>query len=468
MRRDGLIGLRDALAERHVSSREVVTATLAAIEREADLGAFLTVDPEGALAAADAADRRLASGETAPLLGVPIGVKDLHETRGLRTTYGSLAFRDNVPAEDCIPVERLRAAGAVIVGKTNTPAFGLLGETKNRLGPEARNPCDRSLTTGGSSGGSAAAVAAGLIPGATGTDSAGSITAPSSMCGTFGIKPTLGRIPTWPIPDDSMLFLTHGPIAATVADAVALLEVMAGHDSRDPMAVRAPLPDLAGRAGRGRRRVAARRPAGGVERDARLLRRRRRRSRHHRGDDPHPGRPRAPSWRRRRRRSSTRWSCTSRSSVSTRAAARCPCWIPTTSSRRAPRRRRAIPALTAEEHVGLMARLWRFRSGLADFFTDHDVLITPATATAAFPVGEPPSRIGGVDVEPGWMTFMPFSSPWNLGTHPTASVPAGVTADGRPVGAMIVAPPGREDLVIRVAAAFEHAQPWPVPAGVYP
>ena len=115
-----------------------------------------------------------------------------------------------------------------------------------------------------------------------------------------------------------------------------------------------------------------------------------------------------------------------------------------------------------------MARLWRFRSGLADFFADHDVLITPATATAAFPVGEPPSRIGGVDVEPGWMTFMPFSSPWNLGTHPTASVPAGVTATGRPVGAMIVAPPGREDLVIRVAAAFEHAQPWPVPAGVYP
>ena len=153
MLQNGLIGLRTSLAERRVSSREVVTATLAAIDREADLGAFLTLDPEGALAAADAADHRLANGETGPLLGVPIGVKDLHETGGLRTTYGSLAFRDNVPEEDCIVVARLRAAGAVIVGKTNTPAFGLLGETKNRLGPEARNPCDRSLTTGGSSGG---------------------------------------------------------------------------------------------------------------------------------------------------------------------------------------------------------------------------------------------------------------------------------------------------------------------------
>ena len=125
------------------------------------------------------------------------------------------------------------------------------------------------------------------------------------------------------------------------------------------------------------------------------------------------------------------------------------------------------PALTAEEHVGLLSRLWRFRSGLADFFAHYDVLITPATATAAFPLGQPPSRIGGVDVEPGWMTFMPFSSPWNLGTHPTASVPAGVTAQGRPVGAMVVAAPGREDLVVRVAAAFEHAQPWPVPQPRY-
>src|SRR5262245_25141407 len=225
-----LTALSQALAERRLSSREATLASLAAIEAAADLGAFLTVDPDGALTAADEADRRLAAGERTPLLGVPLGVKDLQETAGLRTTYGSLAFRDHVPDADCIAVERLRAAGAVIVGKTNTPAFGLLGETKNRLGPETRNPCDRSLTAGGSSGGSAAAVAAGLVTAATGSDSAGSITAPSAMCGTFGLKPTLGTIPTWPIPDDSMLFLTNGPIAATVADAVALLGVMAGHD----------------------------------------------------------------------------------------------------------------------------------------------------------------------------------------------------------------------------------------------
>lgn len=466
MLQNGLIGLRTSLAERRVSSREVVTATLAAIDREADLGAFLTLDPEGALAAADAADRRLANGETGPLLGVPIGVKDLHETGGLRTTYGSLAFRDNVPEEDCIVVARLRAAGAVIVGKTNTPAFGLLGETKNRLGPEARNPCDRSLTTGGSSGGSAAAVAAGLLPGATGTDSAGSITAPSSMCGTFGMKPTLGRIPTWPIPDDSMLFLTHGPIAATVADGVALLEVMAGHDARDPLARRDALPDLHAEL------AAADRPsplAGlrvawsptldwfAVDDDVRAITDAAARAVGGLGAEVDEAAPQLehpmdlyfPIF-----------------GVDTRRSV-LPLLDPGDLLPEITEETARYPVLTAEEHVGLLARLWRFRSGLADFFTRYDVLITPATATAAFPVGQPPSRIGGVDVEPGWMSFMPFSSPWNLGTHPTVSVPAGVTPTGRPVGVMVVAAPGREDLVVRVAAAFERAHPWAVPQAAY-
>ena len=466
MLQNGLIGLRTSLVERRVSSREVVTATLAAIDREADLGAFLTLDPEGALAAAAAADRRLANGETGPLLGVPIGVKDLHETGGLRTTYGSLAFRDNVPEEDCIVVARLRAAGAVIVGKTNTPAFGLLGETKNRLGPEARNPCDRSLTAGGSSGGSAAAVAAGLLPGATGTDSAGSITAPSSMCGTFGMKPTLGRIPTWPIPDDSMLFLTHGPIAATVADGVALLEVMAGHDARDPLARRDALPDLHAEL------AAADRPsplAGlrvawsptldwfAVDDDARAITHAAARAVAGLGAEVDEAAPQLehpmdlyfPIF-----------------GVDTRRSV-LPLLDPGDLLPEITEESARYPVLTAEEHVGLLARLWRFRSGLADFFTRYDVLITPATATAAFPVSQPPSRIGGVDVEPGWMSFMPFSSPWNLGTHPTVSVPAGVTPTGRPVGVMVVAAPGREDLVVRVAAAFERAHPWAVPQAAY-
>jgi Asp-tRNA(Asn)/Glu-tRNA(Gln) amidotransferase A subunit family amidase len=456
-----LVALSEALAARRLSSREATLATLAAIDRTSGLGAFLTVDAEGALTAADAADRRIAAGDRTPLLGVPVGVKDLQETAGLRTTYGALRFREHVPEADCIAVARLREAGAVIVGKTNTPAFGLLGETKNRLGPETRNPADPTLTTGGSSGGSAAAVAAGLVTGATGTDSAGSITAPSAMCGTFGIKPTLGTIPTWPIPDDSMLFLTHGPIAATVPDAVALLGVMAGHDGRDPIARRAPLPELTGAlsaAGdeplRGlhvawsatldwfavddevRARVAATAQAVaelGAELDEAAP------------AIEHPMELYFPIF-----------------GVDTRRGV-VPLLEPDDFYPESTAEFARYPALTAEEHVGLLQRLWRFRSGLDDFFAHYDVLLTPATATPAFPLGEHPTSIGGVDVEPGWMTFMPFSAPWNLGTHPTASVPSGATADGRPIGTMVVAAPGREDLVVRVAAALERARPWPLP-----
>jgi Asp-tRNA(Asn)/Glu-tRNA(Gln) amidotransferase A subunit family amidase len=447
--------MRAGLDGGHLTSCELVEGSLAAIERRASLAAFLTVDADGAIAAAAEADRRIAAGERTPLLGVPVGVKDLQETRGLRTTYGAVRFAENIPDADCIVVERLRSAGAVIVGKTNTPAFGLLGETKNRLGPDTRNPWDEALTTGGSSGGSAAAIAAGLVPLATGTDSAGSITAPSAMCGVFGIKPTLGRIPTWPIPDDSMLFFTNGPIAPSVADAVTLLEVLSGHDARDPMARRDPLPDL-------RAALAARSLDGlriawsadlgwfAVDNEVRALTSALAAVTAELGAGleeaapgvEHPMELYLPIF-----------------GVDTRRGV-LPLLGPAELYPETVEEITLYPELTAEEYVGLLRRLFTFRAALAAFFGRHDVLLTPATATPAFPLGQPPASIGGRAVDPGWMTFMPFSAPWNLGTHPTASVPAGLTADGRPVGLMVIAPPGREDLVIRVAAALEAARPW--------
>jgi Asp-tRNA(Asn)/Glu-tRNA(Gln) amidotransferase A subunit family amidase len=462
-----LVGVRDALRGGALSSVELVRATLAAIDAHAGLSAFLTVDHDGALAAAATADAQRAGGGDAPLLGVPVAIKDLQETRGLVTTYGSVRFADNVPAEDCIAVERIRRAGAVIIGKTNTPVFGLLGETKNRLAADARNPWNPALTTGGSSGGSAAAVAAGIVAAATGTDSAGSITAPSAMCGVFGLKPTLGRVPSWPLPDDSLLFLTHGPITRSVADAVVLLQVMSGHDPRDPLARRDTLGDL----DRELARATTSRPLAGLrvawsadlgffavddevrmisetlaavtsELGARLA-----------GDAPrveHPLELYFPIFAADTRRGVL--PIIDRDELYPESVAEAA----------------AYPALTAEQYIGLLRRLWQFRSNLDVFFDQHDVLVTPATATAAFPVGEPPAVIGGRPVAPGWMTFMPFSAPWNLGMHPTASVPAGLTRDGRPVGLMLIAPPGREDRVVRVAAALEHARPWPLTAPAAP
>jgi Asp-tRNA(Asn)/Glu-tRNA(Gln) amidotransferase A subunit family amidase len=419
----GLAAMRAGLDGGLLTSRELVEGSLAAIERRASLAAFLTVDADGAMEAAADADRRLARGEREPLLGVPIGVKDLQDTRALRTTYGAVRFADHVPEADCIVVERLRAAGAVIVGKTNTPAFGLLGETKNRLGPDSRNPWDETLTTGGSSGGSAAAVAAGLVPVATGTDSAGSITAPSAMCGVFGIKPTLGRIPTWPIPDDSMLFFTNGPIAPSVADAVTLLEVLAGHDPRDPMARRDPLPDL--RSALAAESLHGMRIAWSADLDWFAV------------DDEV------------RARASALAAVTGELGAALEEAAPqvehpmelylpifgvdtrrgvLPLLDPAELYPETVEEITLYPELTAEEYIGLLQRLFAFRAALDGFFAEHDVLLTPATATPAFPLGQAPATIGGRAVDPGWMTFMPFSAPWNLGTHPTASVPAARSA----------------------------------------
>ena len=171
-----------------------------------------------------------------PLHGVPVSIKDLEMTKGIRTTGGSLIYRDRIPAADSTVVERVRAAGAIILGKTNTPEFGLLGHTQNLLGDHCRNPWNTELTTGGSSGGAGSSLAAGLCSLATGSDGGGSIRIPASFCGVYGIKPTQGRVPLYPGisgPVTVNHFSQSGPMSRTVEDSALLLQVMAGHDLRD-------------------------------------------------------------------------------------------------------------------------------------------------------------------------------------------------------------------------------------------
>ena len=232
----GVVETARLIAAGERSATEVTEAALRRIERlEPRLHAFITIAGDHALAEAEEADRRAAAGEPLGRLhGVPLAVKDLEATAGIRTTYGSARFGDLVPDHDSLAVERLRDAGAIVVGKTNTPEFGLLGETRSALAGETRNPWDLGRTTGGSSGGSAAAVAAGVVPAALGSDTAGSIPCPASMCGVFGLKPTRGLVPTWPDPGDARLFLDSGPLTTSVADARALLTALAGPDRRDP------------------------------------------------------------------------------------------------------------------------------------------------------------------------------------------------------------------------------------------
>jgi len=240
--------LARALARREISARDVIEAHLARITaHDAELSAFITVDSEGARRQADACDA--ASAPMGPLHGVPVAVKDLTNTRGLRTTYGSLLFQNHVPDQDELVVARLRQAGAVIIGKTNTPEFGFGAVCTNRLCGPTRNPFDVSLTSGGSSGGSAVAVAMGMVPLAHGTDFGGSVRTPASFCDVVSIRPTPGRIaaPARALGWD--MLATHGLLARTVDDLEFGLSACVGPDIRDPLSIGAE-PQIESDAGR--------------------------------------------------------------------------------------------------------------------------------------------------------------------------------------------------------------------------
>ncbi|MEL0003392.1 MAG: amidase [Rhodospirillales bacterium] len=224
--------LAQLISNREVSPVEVMEATLErASEVQAACNAFITIDGEQALAAARKAEKEPPKG---PLHGVPVSVKDLCNTADLRTTFGSLAYKDNVPTADCVAVARLKAAGAIIFAKTTTPEFGHKPLTDAPIFGQTLNPWDLTKTTGGSSGGSGAAVAAGVGPIAVGTDGGGSTRIPAAACGLVGMKQSLGVVPHDQTPDVFGLLAYVGPMARTVADAGLMLEAMAGPDSSDP------------------------------------------------------------------------------------------------------------------------------------------------------------------------------------------------------------------------------------------
>lgn len=229
--------IRNAVVAGDVSAREVTLEALARIRSvDGELNSFLTVDEEHALAQVADLERRAAEGETpGPLWGVPFSVKDLYKTRGVRTTYGSRIFADYIPDADAEPVARVRRAGGILVGKTNTPEFAIYIRTVNDLQPETVNPWDHGRTPGGSSGGAAASVAAGLTPIAIGSDGGGSVRIPAALCGVTGLMPSRGSIPRGGGFIGTRRFSSAGPIARDAADALTLWRVMAGPYSGDPL-----------------------------------------------------------------------------------------------------------------------------------------------------------------------------------------------------------------------------------------
>jgi amidase len=230
------------IASGQLSAKEVMEAHIAQIERiNPKVNAIVTFLPEQAMESAEEADRtRAKGGNIGPLSGIPIAHKDLTDTKGIRTTKGSPIFKDNIPDKDALIVERLKNAGAITIGKTNTPEFGAGSQTYNEVFGETLNPYDLTKTCGGSSGGAAVALACGMIPLADGSDLGGSLRNPAGFCNVVGFRTSPGRVPVWPAATLSFPFGVEGPMARSVQDIALMLSVIAGPDPRVPMSITEP------------------------------------------------------------------------------------------------------------------------------------------------------------------------------------------------------------------------------------
>ena len=437
-----------------LSASEVMEAHLERIEEvNPRVNAIVTLLPEEAMEGARAADEARAKGlPLGPLHGLPVAHKDLALTKGIRTTFGSPIFRDFVPETDALIVERLKAAGAVTVGKTNTPEFGAGSQTFNEVFGETLNPYDTTKTSGGSSGGAAAALACGMLPIADGSDMGGSLRNPASFCNVVGLRPSPGRVPTWPDVVPHPLSV-EGPMARTVGDIALVLSAIAGPDPRSPLSISEPASIFSRPLDRNFQgvRVAWSRDLGGLPLDSRVA-------------DVIEG------------------ACPVFEALG--------CEV-----------RDAEPDLTDADEVFKTLRAWRFelayggllrehREGMKDTvvwnieegmrlrgpkvgwaerrraelyheareFTDaHEFLVLPVAQVPPFDAGlRYPTKINGEPMETyiDWMKSCYLVTVMGL---PAISAPCGFTPDGLPVGVQIVGRP-RDDLgVLQLAHAFETA-----------
>ena len=451
--------LRRLLDSREVSSVELTEMFLGRIEElNPILNAYLTVCGEEAVASARLADERIGRGDGGePLLGIPVSIKDLEVTKGIRSTMGSLAYRDYVPKIDSITSERVRRSGAVILGKTNTPEFGLLGTTENRLGDACRNPWNTDRTSGGSSGGAASALVAGLCTLATGSDGGGSIRIPASFCGVYGIKPTLGRVAKYGGVGNAAPNFTSqsGPLARNVRDAATLLQALAGYDSRDMTAMREEPPDFVAAVGQG---VEGLRVAWSVDLGYAAV-------------DAEVARIAAEG-----ARVFEELGCVvEEPQISLQHPIEYFMTIFSTgaylSYKGLYEQKRGIltnyvrgnlalgESTTGADYATAMLAYQRLQSQADDVMEGYDLLLTPTMSVPAFQVGQFPRVIDGQQVDPR-LGYMPYTPVFNLTGQPAASVPCGFTEDGMPIGLHIVGRRGEEETVLRASAAFEEARPW--------
>ncbi len=452
--------IADLVRAGELKATEVLDVCLERIGRfDTAINAFVLIDAEGAREQAEVIDLKVAGGEDpGPLAGVPVGVKDLEDARGLPTRHGSLLSSQANANADSTQVARLRASGAVIVGKTTTPELGSAFYTSSKLSGTTRNPWNPELTPGGSSGGSAAAVSAGLVPLATGSDGGGSIRIPSSYCGLPGLKVTYGLIPQGPNSMDSGNLATHGPIARSVRDIARYLDQVVGDDPMDPFSI------------------------------------------------PHTGVRFEESLNVRLDGLTAVWS-------SSLGFGTCDAEVEDLARSAALRffETAKVEQVTADVNLPNLASAWAIPAAsdcyveLKEFwpsrqdemtgivmlammltdslkpeqyaeatqlryealrhvnhaFEDADFIVTPTTPTAAFDAEGPiPLEINGQFVDNPLIGIC-FTYPFNLTGHPAISIPAGVTSEGLPVGLQIVGPRLSEARLLSAARLMEIDSPWP-------
>jgi amidase len=457
------VELARRLRERELSARELLDAYLDRIGRvNPRLNAIVTLDEDRAAARAGAADEAAARGDVlGPLHGLPIAVKDLSDTAGLRTTYGSPLFADHVPDADAPHVARLRAAGAVIVGKTNTPEFGAGSQTFNAVFGATRNPWDTALTPGGSSGGAAAAVAAGLLPFADGSDLGASVRNPAALCSLFGLRTTPGLVASDdPARDDVFDPLSVvGPIARSAADAALLLAGLHGDDPALPLA----RPGLPGDAGRPPRniRIAWSDDLGGlpVEPEVTRVLRRARAALEESGAVVTDAEPRLSDA-----------DEVFQVLRGVGMAGRLGPLLATHADRLKDTLVWNIEfglGLTAARIAGALRRRSAIFGRMKAFLRDFDVLALPTAAVLPFPVEQEwVTSIDGVPQET-YLDWMRTCSRITVTAHPAVSVPAGLSAGGLPAGLQLVGRYGDDDRLLAIAGAVGQAiMPAPArPAG---
>ncbi|MEM3563325.1 MAG: amidase [Candidatus Jordarchaeaceae archaeon] len=452
------IDLANSIKKGEISPVEVVDAFYNRIKKiNPEINAFVTLTEESARKEAEAAEKAVKSRKKlGPLHGVPVAIKDNIPVKGVRTTYGSKLYENHVPQDDMVLVERLKNAGAIILGKTNLPEFGLIPITDNPLFGASKNPWDRTKTTGGSSGGSAAAVASGMCPIAVGNDGGGSIRVPSSLCGVFGLKPSLGRIPRWPALPGWETMASEGPITRTVADAALMMDVMAGPDNRDYLSLPPPGVSYLENLEKGvkKKKFAYSPDLGYAVVDPEVLEVTRKAAFDF-ADAGYSVEEVGLDF------PNMEGDLVNQVVAETVAAYgdrleewKKVCYKPYLDFLW------LADALKAVDYVKTQYRRKELWEKVRRVFEKYDFLLTPATAIPAFnlELGMGPSQIAGKPVGP--VSWIAFTYPFNFTGQPAASVPCGFTKGKLPVGLQIVGNRFDDLGVLQAARAFEKTLPW--------